>query len=158
MSNDSRYNLNFGPFKDNFPELYSFFVAKDEEFNPLIFNSVWGLQGKDRGYSVPLFPSKEETYNFLSKICDKNTIEKFNISMLGDPFEAMIRAANKGAIAFEFRIDCFDRKTTNKILKKTKNRIIFPFLSEYKNLSNYLPNVIGSGSNFSQGIYLTKKR
>ena len=157
INNLPKKHINLGPYSENFAQLDLFYIAKDENYNPLLCSSTWGLKGTDPGFSVFLFPTKETCLNFTKQNVDLNYNEEFVVSILGDPFEMMLKSASHGAKNFEIPIEWFDEKICNFILQKTKNRVIFPFLSHFDNLSNHLPTAIGAGSNLSKGIYLTKK-
>jgi hypothetical protein len=105
------------------------------------------------GLIVPIFADESGGRNVVRQL--GGSMGKVAVSKIGNPLQAMRKAAQQGAAGFQ--LDRGIGEGEADLLASTQGRILFPFMVRREEAGALWPTVLGSASNCDAGAYLTRR-
>jgi hypothetical protein len=146
-----KQNLN-EPVTEKFPDLSAFIVIQRHDGTYLL-----GAGALADGLIVPLFPDLDSAYEVIESLSGESANPDLQPEKLGNPFNAMRKAAGEGAAGFQFSVGSFNESQAEAVFSITQGRVIFPFMTRYAEAGSQWPTVLGSALLCDEGCYLTRK-
>lgn len=140
------------PVSERFPDLSSFvtIVRDDGAF-------LLGAGILCDGLIVPLFPDEAAAREVIANLAEDPRDLRLSARLLGDPFQAMRKAAGEGAAGFQFSPGAFTEAHVQRVFTETAGRVLFPFMTRRDEAGGLWPTVLGSASRCDAGIYLSRR-